>query len=88
MPKNPFVINDITDEAIIPGALQQHQEMIEENALRMKVPDGILKQSEPDTDIVPRSSDHLLSIFKESDPSDIYQNQSKKKVDFFDKNNS
>lgn len=57
--------------------------MVEENALNMKVPEGILKQSEPDIDIIPRSSDHLLSIFKESNPSDIYLNENKsKKVDF------
>ena len=57
--------------------------MVEENALNMKVPEGILKQSEPDIDIIPRLSDHLLSIFKESDPSDIYLNENKsKKVDF------
>lgn len=53
---------------------------MEDNALKIKVPEGILMQSEPEGDIFPCSPDNLLSVFKESDRSEFQEN--KKKVDF------
>ena len=50
---------------------------MEDNALKIKVPEGILMQSEPEGDIFPCSPDNLLSVFKDSDQSDFQENKKK-----------